>query len=62
MGILETLTPEQLEEALNYVGPESLGWARQDVIDYFDSTNITLEELSRKSGYPVEYLKEILMS
>jgi|DEB0MinimDraft_6_1074348.scaffolds.fasta_scaffold45755_4 lambda repressor-like predicted transcriptional regulator len=33
----------------------------QDIIDLFDSTNITLAELSRRSGKSVSYLKSILM-
>jgi predicted HTH domain antitoxin len=31
------------------------------IIDLFDSTNITLAELSRRSGRDVEYLKNLLM-
>ncbi len=34
---------------------------KQQIIDLFDSTNITLAELSRITGKPVSYLKQILM-
>ena len=33
----------------------------QEIIDLFDSTNITLSELSRRSGRPVPALKKLLM-
>jgi predicted HTH domain antitoxin len=33
----------------------------QQIIDLFDSTNITLAELSRITGKSVSYLKQILM-
>ena len=33
----------------------------EQIIDLFDSTNITLAELSRRSGRSVEYLKNLLM-
>jgi predicted HTH domain antitoxin len=35
--------------------------SNQQIIDLFDSTNITLSELSRMSGKPVSYLKKLLM-
>ena len=34
----------------------------QQIIDLFDSTNITLAELSRKSGRSVADLRKILMN
>jgi len=33
----------------------------QEIIDLFDSTNITLSELSRRSGRSVPALKKLLM-
>jgi hypothetical protein len=33
----------------------------QQIIDLFDSTNITLAELSRRSGRSVPQLKKLLM-
>jgi predicted HTH domain antitoxin len=33
----------------------------QEIIDLFDSTNITLTELSALTGKPVSYLKTLLM-
>lgn len=33
----------------------------QQIIDLFDSTNITLAELSALTGRPVSYLKKLLM-
>jgi beta-N-acetylglucosaminidase len=37
-------------------------WTHEMVKDYFDSNlNITLKELSIKSGYSVKELKQILM-
>jgi predicted HTH domain antitoxin len=33
----------------------------QQIIDLFDSTNITLAELSALTGKPVSYLKKLLM-
>tara|TARA_R100001126_G_scaffold93040_2_gene63258 strand:- start:124 stop:246 length:123 start_codon:yes stop_codon:yes gene_type:complete len=33
----------------------------QEIIDLFDSTNITLAELSRRSGRSVADLKKLLM-
>lgn len=33
-----------------------------EIIDYFDTTYVTLEELSRMSGRSVSYLKELLLS
>jgi hypothetical protein len=33
----------------------------QQIIDLFDSTNITLAELSVITGKPVNYLKKLLM-
>jgi len=35
--------------------------SKQQIIDLFDSTNITLAELSRITGKSVSYLKQILM-
>ena len=32
-----------------------------EIIDRFDSSNITLEQLSRLSGKSVQYLKTLLM-
>lgn len=32
-----------------------------EIIDRFDSSNITLEQLSRLSGKSVKYLKKLLM-
>ena len=34
---------------------------QQQVVDLFDSTNITLAELSRLSGWTVPALKKLLM-
>ena len=34
----------------------------QEIIDTFDSTNITLVELARMSGRSINSLKKILMS
>jgi predicted HTH domain antitoxin len=34
----------------------------QDIIDLFDSTNITLSELSRITGRTIKELKSILMN
>lgn len=34
----------------------------QDIIDLFDSTNITLRELANRSGRTVKQLKSILMN
>jgi hypothetical protein len=33
----------------------------QEIIDLFDSTNITLAELSARSGKSVKYLKQLLL-
>jgi hypothetical protein len=33
----------------------------QEIIDLFDSTNITLADLSAVTGKPVKYLKQLLM-
>jgi hypothetical protein len=33
----------------------------QQIIDLFDSTNITLAELSAVTGKPVKYLKKLLL-
>jgi hypothetical protein len=34
----------------------------EEIIDYFDTTYVTLAELSRMSGRSVSYLKELLLS
>jgi predicted HTH domain antitoxin len=34
----------------------------QEIIDLFDTTNITLQQLARMSGRTVPQLKKILMS
>ena len=33
----------------------------QDIIDLFDSTNITMAELAMRSGQDIPYLKKLLM-
>ena len=33
----------------------------QEIIDLFDSTNITMSELSSRSGKDIPYLKKLLM-
>jgi predicted HTH domain antitoxin len=35
--------------------------SNQEIISLFDSTNITLAELSALTGKPVSYLKKLLM-
>ena len=36
-------------------------WTEQEIIDYFDSTNVTLRDLSELSGVSVPALKQLLM-
>ena len=45
------------------VGIKRLPWDKSDVIAEFDSNlNLTLQQLSRMSGWTVNELKELLMS
>ena len=53
---------ESMFHDIGLVWGQSRKWDKADIIAEFDSTNITLSELSRKSGWTIAELKSVLMS
>ena len=53
---------ESMFRDMNLVWVQSRKWDKDDIISEFDSTNITLSELSRKSGWTIAELKSVLMA
>jgi len=53
---------ESMFRDMNLVWGQSRKWDECDIISEFDSTNITLSELSRKSGWTIAELKSVLMA
>jgi len=53
---------ESMLKALNLVWGQSRKWDKDDIISEFDSTNVTLSELSRKSGWTIAELKSVLLA
>jgi len=52
---------ESMFRDMNLVWGQSRKWDKDDIISEFDSTNITLSELSRKSGWTIAELKSVLL-
>ena len=53
---------ESMFRDMNLVWVQSRKWDKDDIISEFDSTNITLSELSRKSGWTITELKSVLVA
>ena len=53
---------ESMFRDMNLVWGQSRKWDKDDIISEFDSTNITLSELSRKSGWTIAELKSVLLA
>ena len=53
---------ESMFRDMNLVWGQSRKWDKDDIIAEFDSTNITLSELSRKSGWTIAELKSVLLA
>lgn len=53
---------ESMFRDMNLVWGQSRKWDKADIIAEFDSTNITLSELSRKSGWTIAQLKRVLLA
>jgi len=53
---------ESMFRDMNLVWGQKRKWDKCDIISEFDSTNITLSELSRKSGWTIAELKSVLMA
>ena len=52
---------ESMFRDMNLIWGQSRRWDKDDIISEFDSTNITLSELSRKSGWTIAELKSVLL-
>ena len=53
---------ESMFRDMNLVWGQQRKWDKDDIISEFDSTNITLDELSRKSGWTIAELKSVLLA
>jgi lambda repressor-like predicted transcriptional regulator len=53
---------ESMFRDMNLVWGQQRKWDKDDIIAEFDSTNITLSELSRKSGWTIAELKSVLLA
>ena len=53
---------ESMFRDMNLVWGQQRKWDKDDIISEFDSTNITLSELSRKSGWTIAELKSVLLA
>jgi len=53
---------ESMFRDMNLVWGQSRKWDKCDIIAEFDSTNITLSELSSKSGWTIAELKSVLLA
>ena len=52
---------ESMFRDMYLVWGQSRKWDKDDIISEFDSTNMTLSELSRKSGWTIAELKSVLL-
>lgn len=53
---------ESMFRDMNLVWGQQRKWDKDDIIAEFDSTNVTLSELSRKSGWTIAELKSVLLA
>ena len=53
---------ESMFRDMNLVWGQPRKWDKDDIIAEFDSTNIALVELSRKSGWTIAELKSVLLA